>query len=222
MTSGPTSLSTSPGIDRVAALSRRVVRDIGDTTVFFVRWLRDPLGVASIAPSSRALAALITQEIDCGTGPVLELGSGTGAFVPALLARGVAERDLTLIERDRALARRLAGRYPAARVRALDATVLREAMADARFGAAVCGLGLRAMPPADVEAILRNAFALLEPDACLYLFTYGQTCSVPADVLLRLRLGAERVGTTYRNLPPASVFRVRRLPDPSPAGDRPQ
>lgn len=217
MPSGPTSTAVPFSADRFAGLWRRLGRDLGDAMVFFGRWIRDPLGVASIAPSGRALAALITQEIDAETGAVLELGSGTGAFVPALLARGVAERDLTLVERDRALARRLAARYPAARVRALDATLLEQALAGERFGAAVCGLGLRAMPDDDVAAILRNAFALLSPGASLYLFTYGQTCSVTPAVLAALGLSCECVGTTWRNLPPATVFRVGRTAAVTPA-----
>ncbi len=61
---------------------------------FFRAWLANPLRGASIVPSSHRLALAITQEISCATGPVLELGPGTGVFTRALLARGVAEKDL--------------------------------------------------------------------------------------------------------------------------------
>jgi phospholipid N-methyltransferase len=54
--------------------------------------------VAAILPSGRALASLITKDISAATGPVLELGPGTGVFTQALLARGVRQQDLTLIE----------------------------------------------------------------------------------------------------------------------------
>jgi phosphatidylethanolamine/phosphatidyl-N-methylethanolamine N-methyltransferase len=43
---------------------------------FFQAWLRDPLRVAAIAPSGRALANLITSEISSDTGAVFELGPG--------------------------------------------------------------------------------------------------------------------------------------------------
>jgi phospholipid N-methyltransferase len=89
-------------------------------------------------------------------GPVLELGSGTGAFVLAMLAREVAERDLTLVELDPSLAYRLAHRYPEARVVNGDAAAIDRHIGDDKFGAVICGLGLLNMPSAAVEAILKG------------------------------------------------------------------
>jgi phosphatidylethanolamine/phosphatidyl-N-methylethanolamine N-methyltransferase len=202
--------SAAPRRDAPASWPGALRRDWGDRLTFLARWWRDPRGMAAIAPSGRALAALITREIDPAAGALLELGSGTGAFVPALLARGVAERDLTLVEQDPALARRLARRYPHAQVLAIDAARL-GAATSRRYGAAVCGLGLLAMPPATVAAILRAALDRMTPDARLYLFTYGRRCSVPADVLRALRLEAEVIGTAWWNLPPARVYRLTRV-----------
>lgn len=206
-------LALSPhqnGCDRINAVARRIRRDVTDSLLFFGRWLRDPAGMASIAPSSRALAALITRGIDGRMGPVLELGSGTGAFVPALLERGVAEDDLTLVERDLSLARLLTQRYPRARVLSIDASDIDDFTSGPLFGAVVCGLGLLNMRPEEVEAILSAALERMRPDAQFYLFTYGHRCSVPHDMRQRLRLDAERVGTAWRNLPPAAVFRIGR------------
>lgn len=185
-------------------------RALSDALTFFGRWLRDPATMAAIAPSSRRLAALITRAIDPQLGPVLELGSGTGAFVPAMLARGVAERDLTLVELDAPLARHLAHRYPSAQVVNDDAAAISCHVGDQRFGAVICGLGLLNMPPAVVEAILREALTHMAPAACFYLFTYGRRCSVPDDVCHRLDLQVERIGTAWRNLPPATVFCLSR------------
>ncbi|WP_315764861.1 class I SAM-dependent methyltransferase [Sphingomonas sp. Y38-1Y] len=183
-------------------------RRFGDRLVFLARWLRDPGGIASITPSGAALAALITSEIE--RGPVLELGSGTGAFVPALLARGIAERDLVLVERDVPLADRLRHRYPRARVIAGDAA---EIGTGEPFAAAVCGLGLLNMRTETVEAILRAAFDRITPGGRLYLFTYGRRCSVGDASLDRLGLESRRVGRTWRNLPPATVFCLSRAID---------
>lgn len=182
-----------------------------DRLLFLMRWLRDPRAVASVTPSSAALAALITREID--RGPVLELGSGTGAFVPALLARRIAERDLVLIERDPPLAERLRQRWPGATVIAADAADAGTVRSTAPFAAAVCGLGLLNMPEETVEAIVRGAFGRMAPGARLYLFTYGRRCSVSDAILARLGLEARRVGGTWRNLPPASVYRLSRRAD---------
>lgn len=183
-----------------------------DRLRFLRAWWRDPRAVASLAPSGRALAALITRDIGAGTGPVLELGSGTGVFAQRLIERGVPQRALTLVELDDTLARLLGRRFPEARILSIDAQSMAAdpAMAGPPFGAAVCGLGLLNMPPETVEAILESTFARLRPDASCYLFTYGSRCSVPEVILHRLGLTAVRTGTAWFNLPPATVYRLTR------------
>lgn len=183
-----------------------------DTTRFLLEWLRDPIGTAAVAPSGKSLASLITREIGTKHGPVLELGPGTGVFTESLIARGVAERDLTLVECNPGFARLLRQRYPAAKILDIDAARLDQSHASDKggFGAVVCGLGLRNMEAGQIEAIVRAAFGQMAPDAAFYLFTYGRRCSIPATLLDRLGLSAERTGTVLRNLPPASVFRICR------------
>jgi phosphatidylethanolamine/phosphatidyl-N-methylethanolamine N-methyltransferase len=195
-----------------SALVRRGGDAVLDAFHFLRAWLRDPASMAAILPSGRALAELITRNIDPSAEPVLELGSGTGVFAAALIDRGIAEEDLTLVERDVALARRLARRFPHATVRSTDAADIGHGDApDAPlFAATICGLGFLSMSPTEVEAILRQAFECMTSDGAFYLFTYGRRCSVPSEVLTRLSLDNQRVGTTYRNLPPATVFRLVR------------
>ena len=184
-----------------------------DRAKFFLEWLRDPGGTAAIAPSGKALVSLITRQIDGRNGPVLELGPGTGVFTHGLIARGVHERDLTLVEQNPGFTRMLKERFPRATVLGIDAAALEQRQhAVSAFGAAVCGLGLRNMGIAQVRAVMRAAFSCMAPGAALYLFTYGRRCSVPPAVLDELDLFAERVGMTLRNLPPASVFRILRQP----------
>ena len=66
--------------------------------LFFRALACNPRSVGAIAPSGANLASLITSEITAASGPVLELGPGTGVFTEAMLERGVRESDLTLIE----------------------------------------------------------------------------------------------------------------------------
>ncbi|NWK94584.1 SAM-dependent methyltransferase [Sphingobium lactosutens] len=183
-----------------------------DSFRFFSAWVRNPKAVAAVAPSSRSLAALITSNVTSRTGPVLELGPGTGVFTQALIERGTKEDDLTLVEYGSSFVRLLQRRYPKATVHHMNAMDI-PALAAAdptRFGAVICGLGLRNMRCREVEVILRGAFARMHSDAGFYLFTYGLRCSVPDVLLMRLGLTASRVGTTFRNLPPASVYRIVR------------
>lgn len=179
---------------------------------FFQAWLKNPLHVAAIAPSSRSLANLITSEISHNTGPVIELGPGTGAFTRALIARGVRQEDLALIEFGSEFAAALHFHYPRARTLWMDAARLRAVdLFDGRAaGAVVSGLPLLSMPPRKVIAILTGVFRKMEPDGALYQFTYGPRCPVSLRLLDHLGLEAERIGGTLANLPPAAVYRIRR------------
>lgn len=184
-----------------------------DNLRFAWEWMRDPVGTAAVAPSGGALATLITHEIDECSGKVLELGPGTGIFTDRLVARGVDQSDLTLVEQNPSFVRLLKQRFPRATVLEIDAAALgliRQPRGEL-FGAAVCGLGLRNMPAGQIEAIMRSAFSRMLPDAAFYLFTYGRRCSVPDEVLDRLGLAAEHAGVALLNLPPASVYRIFRV-----------
>lgn len=181
-------------------------------SVFLREWLADPLRVASVAPSGRALAEAMTRSIDAATAPVIELGPGTGAFTRALLAAGVPEQRLALIELGKNFANLLRFRMPRATVLSMDATRLAtvELFGGERAGAVVSGLPIIAMPPRAVMMILRGAFHHLRPDGYMMQFTYAPTCPVPRSILDRLGLEAKRTGSALVNLPPATVWRIAR------------
>lgn len=185
---------------------------MAETFGFFQAWLRNPLRVAAIVPSGRALASLITSEISSDTGPVIELGPGTGAFTRALVARGVRQEDLTLVEFGSEFAAALQLRYPGARTLRMDAAQLRTVdLFDGRpAGAVVSGLPLLSMPSRKVHAILTGAFRKMRPGGAFYQFTYGPRCPVPIRLMDHFGLEAERIGGTLANLPPAAVYRLRR------------
>lgn len=180
---------------------------------FFAAWLGNPLKVAAIAPSSAALADLITREVRPAGGPVLELGPGTGAFTRALLQRGVDEASLVLVEPDAKFAHLLQQRYPRASIHRIDAAQLaRRGLFGGQAEAVVSGLPLLAMPPKQIISILTGAFDHLGPQGCFYQFTYGVRCPVPRAILERLGLKATRMGRALFNLPPATVYRLSRRP----------
>lgn len=183
-----------------------------DQRRFFRSWLADPLRVASVAPSSRSLAQLITSEIDGSHGQVLELGPGTGVFTRALLKRGVPEADLILVEYGGDFAEPLRALFPMARVVQADAARLSalDLFPEQRAGAAISGLPLLSMPPRKVMAILKGVFFCLRSGGAFYQFTYGPRCPVSRPMLERLGLKARRIGGTMLNLPPAAVYRISR------------
>ena len=121
-----------------------------DFLSFFLSWMSSPRRVGAIAPSGTALADLITREISEKTGPILELGPGTGAFTYKLLKRGVRPQDLTLIEYGSDFMKVLQMRFPGARVLWMDAARLatEPLYVGAPVGAVVSGLPLLNMSTA--------------------------------------------------------------------------
>ena len=185
-----------------------------DTRLFLQRWLVDPRRVGAIAPSGRALAELMTRRVHARSGRIAEFGAGTGVFTRALLARGVSEGQLVLVERDEAFADRLRERFPRAHVLTMDATRFGEWARAERFaaGAIVSGLPLLNLDGDSRRHILSSAFSGLNREGVLYQFTYGLTCPVPMSLLMSLELEATSMGRAWLNLPPASVFRIQRRP----------
>jgi phosphatidylethanolamine/phosphatidyl-N-methylethanolamine N-methyltransferase len=183
-----------------------------DVLPFFRALITNPLRVSAIAPSSRALAKAITADVVLDDAPVIELGPGTGIFTRALLAKGVPEERLVLVEADPHLATLLGARFPKARVLNIDAAALagNPLFAGKAAGAAVSGLPLLSISAANVAAILEGTFAHLRPDGVFYQFTYRPSCPVPRTTLDRLGLAATRSRIVLRNLPPAAVYRITR------------
>ena len=200
-----------------AALAVARHHDAGDGFAFFRAWLKAPLRVAAVVPSGRALAAAITAEVGPHTGPVIELGPGTGAFTRALIGRGVPESRLALVEAGPDFADLLRDRFPAAQVLCMSAARLGavDPFGGEKAGAVVSGLPVLSMPPRTVIAILDGAFHHLRPDGAFYQFTYGPRCPIPRAILDRLGLKAVRIGRAVANVPPAAVYRIsRRWPRP--------
>jgi phosphatidylethanolamine/phosphatidyl-N-methylethanolamine N-methyltransferase len=178
------------------------------TAVFFSSWLRAPLKVAAIMPSSRHLGAAIAQQIDpARPGWVVELGAGTGPVTEQLLARGIPPKRLFVLERDPVLVRFLRERLPEPLLVEGDAARLPELLA--RYGvtpvhSVVCGIPLLSMPKSTVDAIVSNCLEVLEPDGQLFQYTYGLFSPLPYR---RFGLAVRDVRRILFNVPPAAVWR---------------
>lgn len=200
--------------DRLLSKARRLAEDAN--LKFFREWLKDPLRVAAVSPSSRELAAKMLAQLPAHARRVIELGGGTGAITEAILAHGIAPRDLLVLELNEELYAHLTRRFPDVRVvmgdaREVDAIARRTGFLDeGPADAVLSGLGLLAMPKATQRAILRAAFDALGPHGRFIQFTYGPVVPVAAEVLAELDLSSRRAGFTLRNIPPATVYTISR------------
>jgi phosphatidylethanolamine/phosphatidyl-N-methylethanolamine N-methyltransferase len=183
---------------------------------FLRHWLRNPVQTAAIAPSSAELAAAVLAEIPEGTHRLIELGGGTGAITEALLRAGTAAEDLLVVELNRALHDQLKTRFPEVQLVRGDALHTAELALAAGFldsgpvDAIVSGLGLLTMSRETQSAILQSAFACLKDDGVMVQFTYGPMSPVNEGLLMELGFSARRGQLVLRNVPPATVWTIRR------------
>ncbi len=144
---------------------------------------------------------------------VVELGPGTGAVTRALLATGIPEERLVLVERDPHLHAWLEGQFPGANVLLSDARELHAILPDGQAGSistVVSSLPLNSLPRNERDEIVRAAFHVLSDEGSLVQYSYGVPSPLPCD---SLGLTGRRVAFAAANLPPATVWRYSRAPD---------
>lgn len=178
---------------------------------FFRSWVQDPLAIGAVAPSGRTLAKLMVKGLGSGA-RVMELGPGTGTVTRAILASGVDERNLFLVERNAAFSRLLRQQFPKATLLHEDATALAEHTRDVAgsFDFVISGLPLVLFSRPQKERLLVQVLELLKPTGAFHQFTYGGRCPIRRSVRDALGLETAFLGIAPFNVPPAFVYRIRR------------
>jgi phosphatidylethanolamine/phosphatidyl-N-methylethanolamine N-methyltransferase len=183
-----------------------------DDEVRFLRsWIEKPLHMGAVMPSGRVLARTMAQYVDIdSSGPVVELGPGTGAITNALIEHGVDQKRLVLVEYDPGFCALLRDRYPHARVVQGDAYALRDSLWDVLSvpaSAVVSGLPLVTKPMLTRLKLIRDAFLALAPGAPFVQFTYSVAPPIPRSLPGVSTEASERI---WMNLPPARVWVYRK------------
>jgi phosphatidylethanolamine/phosphatidyl-N-methylethanolamine N-methyltransferase len=182
-----------------------------DDEVRFLRsWIEKPLRMGAVMPSSKVLARTVARYVDPhSSAPVIELGPGTGAITDALIAHGVAEKRLVLVEFDPGFCALLRERYPQATVIQGDAYNLDQTLSEWKEPAAamVSGLPLVTKPMLIRLKLMRDAFLKMEAGAPFIQFTYSVAPPIPKSLPGIHTQASERV---WMNLPPARVWVYRK------------
>ena len=182
-----------------------------DDEVRFLRsWIEKPLRMGAVMPSSKFLARAVARYVDThSTAPVIELGPGTGAITDAMIAHGVAEKRLVLVEFDPGFCALMRERYPQATVIQGDAYNLEQTLSELRApgSAMVSGLPLVTKPMTIRLKLMRDAFLKLEPGAPFIQFTYSVAPPIPKSQPGVQTQASERI---WMNLPPARVWVYRK------------
>jgi phosphatidylethanolamine/phosphatidyl-N-methylethanolamine N-methyltransferase len=196
----------SPSIARVEKKSLR----LDDEMQFIRTWMEKPISTGAVMPSSRALARAMARYVDPNsTGPVIELGPGTGPVTEALVRHGVDPARLVLVEFNPDFCRLLRTRYPAATVVQGDAYRLRrliENYVDEPAAAVVSGLPLVTKPLRTRLRLISDAMSLLADGAPFVQFTYAMLPPIPKELS---GIRAEASELIWMNLPPARVWVYR-------------
>jgi phosphatidylethanolamine/phosphatidyl-N-methylethanolamine N-methyltransferase len=183
-----------------------------DDEVRFIRsWIERPLSTGAVTPSGKILARAMARYVDPdSTGPVVELGPGTGPVTEALVAAGVDPARLVLVEFNPTFCRLLRARYPEATLVQGDAYSMRrllETLLLQPAAAVVSGLPLVTKPIKMRLRLLRDAFDLMLPGAPFVQFTYSVASPVPKRAGGFTAEASERI---WMNIPPARVWVYRK------------
>jgi phosphatidylethanolamine/phosphatidyl-N-methylethanolamine N-methyltransferase len=183
---------------------------LDDEMQFIRTWIEKPLSTGAVMPSSKALARTMARYVAPDeTGPVIELGPGTGPVTEALVEHGVDPARLILVEFNPDFCRLLRTRYPRATVVQGDAYRLRrllETYVRSPASAIVSGLPLVTKPVRTRLRLISDAMALLAPGAPFVQFTYAMVTPIPKALN---GIKAEASELIWLNVPPARVWVYR-------------
>ena len=183
---------------------------LDDEMQFIRTWIEKPLSTGAVMPSSKALARTMARYVDpAASGPVIELGPGTGPVTEAMVEHGVDPARLILVEFNPDFCRLLRTRYPRATVVQGDAYQLRrllETYVRSPASAIVSGLPLVTKPVRTRLRLISDAMALLAPGAPFVQFTYAMVTPIPKALN---GIKAEASELIWLNVPPARVWVYR-------------
>lgn len=179
----------------------------GDFARFFATWIRHPLKLGAVAPSSPAYCRMMVEHASTGIeGPVLELGPGLGVVTRALLDKGVSPGRITSIEYEKGFADLLKARFPAVNVVEGDGFDLDKTLGTApktRFAAILFAIPILNMTQAERQALFTRYFERLLPGGNLTQLSYLPTAPVkPVPGVFTVASSP----IVWSNIPPARVW----------------
>jgi len=180
-------------------------------------FVRKPMSVGAVAPSSRRLAELITDAAEVGrASTVVEFGPGTGVFTEVILRKIQPRTTFFAIEANESFAAATRKRFPGVEVfhdSAASVRALLESRGHASCDCIVSGLPFASFTAALQDEILAAIVDVLVPGGRFATFAHLAGIVSPRARRFRRRLleqfsDVAVTHTIWRNLPPAYVYRA--------------
>ena len=195
----------------------------GECLLFARTFLRHPLMLGSVIPSSRFLVRRILDRIDWqGVRLAVEYGPGIGNITAEILRRLRPDAKLIVIETNTEFVRFLRNSYADTRLQVVQGSaadvgsILRE-LGHSKASCIISGIPLSTIPATTREHILRESHAALEPGGSFVVYQFS------AGVFADLRRVFGKVERAFEplNILPAHLFVCRltlaetgRAPEP--------
>ena len=177
------------------------------SSLFFKLWLRHPLQIAAVCPSSSVLARTLGGLADLDrAGTVLELGAGTGSLTAGLLEAGCTLDRLVALEFQPHLIDSLHARFPGIRTIAGDATQLENHLRQrdiGRLAAVVSSLPIKWFSVEAQRAVVQPCLERLGNDGCLLQITNAFVSPISCEAV---GVRGYQVARVWRNVPPVQIW----------------
>lgn len=192
----------------VAELQRANDRRTNQFLTFLRGFIRHPVMVGSIIPSSEALIEKMLAKVDWEKCDVfVEYGPGVGTFAPSVLERLKPSARFLAVDTNPDFVEHLRHRFEDPRLEVIldSALNVRSMLRDRQLGSAdyvLSGLPFSTLPQGVGPAIVRETAAALRADGCFLVYQFSP------KVLEFLKPHFSKIdrGFEVLNVPPASLF----------------
>ncbi|WP_294505231.1 rRNA adenine N-6-methyltransferase family protein [uncultured Victivallis sp.] len=187
--------------------------------VLFRRFLRNPVQVGALCPSSRGLCRMMVSHVGMeSAGVIVELGPGTGVITREIVRKMPENAKFIAIELDGALCNLLRQQFPEITVCNDSAAGIGEILKRYSLpnpNVVISGLPWANFTPKLQRSILCSVAEHIAPGGYFATFAYLQGLMFPTGQRFRKLLGevfseVETSPVIWKNLPPAFVYRCRK------------
>lgn len=201
-------MSIDPQLAGRAAQQHRSATRLSSLLLFARTFVKHPLTLGSVVPSSRHLIRHLLSQIDFGRARVIvEYGPGVGPITRELLRHMRPDAHLVAVEMNAELAGYLREHVPDPRLHVVSGSAEEAGVALARLGLpradhVVSGIPFSTMPAELRRQVVRATKEVLQPTGTFLVYQFSR--AVLPD--LRATFAEVREDFEPRNLPPARLF----------------